>query len=523
MCEEAQMTEQGCRALETEEKILAIDGVDSFLLNLDLNSILPSKMTNLYTKAGDELGLACLLNMTQRINHSLLAFKGKVGQFEQENRVLDEYLRSHALGRHKRVEIGTWALLISLVSFALSSTGLAITEYRLNQLTTRMNIMTKHLDKMKEYQKQMNTNIEFLYEEKSFIGVQTNVLTAFVNDVQSTHACDLLKTYFEYSLSNLETRLDGIYSSIVNRKLTLDIVDRNVLDIIVQNEYFRNYIYLMNPSALYTHGQLDLISLKGSKLSVMITFPAIDRIFKHKRINIVETPKRIVLEKMSKNSFYSFLLPISVPLENASYHLEDIRSDKYCIRTRSYTACDVNSLFSYNDLLCLSSILEGNDNQCNVKKSFVFDYEVAYTTHAALIAMTGNTQIVDSRKNVVLYHKSEQKLRCTYLLAVKNLVIKSDFRQEKLFESKLVFHVQNDHASFVLPTQRAIVNLTIPKRNHTNIFKHVEMNYDEDTVDIYFIIGVTVASTVVIALVLLFVIRCGLQQRVVDGSSYYTE
>jgi len=257
LCEETQMTEQGCRALETEEKILAIDGVDSFILSLDLNSILPSKMTNLYTKAGDELGLACLLNMTQRINHSLLTFKGKLGQFEKENQVLDEYLRLHALGRHKRVEIGTWALLISLVSFALSSTGLAITEYRLNQLTTRMNIMTKHLDKMKEYQKQMNTNIEFLYEEKSFIQVQTNVLTAFVNDVQSTHACDLLKTYFEYSLSNLETRLDGIYSSIVNRKLTLDIVDRNVLDIIVQNEYFRKYIYLMNPSALYTHGQLD--------------------------------------------------------------------------------------------------------------------------------------------------------------------------------------------------------------------------------------------------------------------------
>ena len=66
---------------------------------------------------------------------------------------------------------------------------------------------------------------------------------------------------------------------------------------------------------------------------------------------------------------------------------------------------------------------------------FVFDYEIAYTTHAALVAMKGNTQIVDSRwccMCVVLYHKSEQRLRCTYLLAVKNLVIKSDFRQEKL-------------------------------------------------------------------------------------------
>ena len=37
LCEEAQMTEQGCRALETEEKILAIDGVDSFILTLDLD------------------------------------------------------------------------------------------------------------------------------------------------------------------------------------------------------------------------------------------------------------------------------------------------------------------------------------------------------------------------------------------------------------------------------------------------------------------------------------------------------
>ena len=64
--------------------------------------------------------------------------------------------------------------------------------------------------------------------------------------------------------------------------------------------------------------------------------------------------------------------------------------------------------------------------------------------------------------------------------------------------------------------------LLLPKTIPT-FFKHVELNYDEDTVDIYFIIGVTVASIVVIALVLLFVICCVLQRRVVDGSSYYTE
>ena len=33
-----------------------------------------------------------------------------------------------------------------------------------------------------------------------------------------------------------------------------------------------------------------------------------------------------------------------VPLENVSNHLEDIRSAKHCIRTKSYTAGGVKSL-----------------------------------------------------------------------------------------------------------------------------------------------------------------------------------
>ena len=98
------------------------------------------------------------------------------------------------------------------------------------------------------------------------------------------------------------------------------------------------------------------------------------------------------------------------------------------------------------------------------------------------------------------------------------------FPSRETFESKLVLHVQNDHASFVLPSQRAIVNLTVPKRNHANIFTYVELDYDVDEVNVYFVIGVTVASTVVIALMLShWCYCCVLQWRVVDGSTYYAK
>ena len=520
---DVQVTNSGCRALEVDRKILSINGMNNFLLTLDLSSLIPTAMTQSYARANDELGLHCVLNMTARINQSLVSFKQRIGQFEREGQILEEYLRSHAMGRHKRVELGTLAFLLALVSFVLSSSGLAVTEYQLSQLNGRMDIMSKHLDKMKANQKVMNENLEFLFEEKQFIGVQANLLTSFVNDIQGTHSCNLMSTYFEYSLSNLETRLDGIFNSVVTRTLSLDVIDRNILDKVVRNKFFRDTIYLMHPSALYVNSKLDLISLKGNKLSLMVSYPVIERIYRYKRVDIIESPPRLLLEQVKENLFHSFLVPVDVQLQNISQRLEDIRTARDCIYTKSYEACDVNGIFSYNDLMCLSDLLVGNDDQCTLRRSFVFDFEASYSSRAVLVALRNNTQILDTQEKKVLYKKSNLDYRCAYLLPTKGLVVKSIYRQEKLFETNMVFQIKNEHTAFLLPFHQHLVNLTVPERNHTRVFTHVNLEDESTVFDKYFIIGVSVASTVVTLLILLFIIQCVRRNRIVEGSTYFAE
>ena len=61
---DVQVTNSGCRALEVDRKTLSINGMNNFLLTLDLSSLIPTAMTQSYARANDELGLHCVLNMT---------------------------------------------------------------------------------------------------------------------------------------------------------------------------------------------------------------------------------------------------------------------------------------------------------------------------------------------------------------------------------------------------------------------------------------------------------------------------
>ena len=185
----------------------------------------------------------------------------------------DLYLNRFALTRPKRVDAGSIALLLSALSFAVSSTGLVITQGQIQDIHTRLDTMSRYIDEMKEYQKLMNENLSFLYKENQFVGVETNLLINYVNALKTIHSCQFINFYLEAVMNRLDDKLSDIFDNILDRKLSNEIIDRNILDNITSHRYFSKTIYMVNPSALYSFGQIDAISFKDMKLTMLLTFP----------------------------------------------------------------------------------------------------------------------------------------------------------------------------------------------------------------------------------------------------------
>ena len=139
------------------------------------------------------------------------------------------------------------------------------------------------------------------------------------------------------------------------------------------NAFFEDSIYLINPSELYTLGQLDVVSFKQDVVTFMLTFPFIRRTYEYKAIEIVESPVSLLLSKSDFNRFHSFLIPINVPLTNVSFALDEIRSTQNCIRTKQFLACDGFSFLPNEEKLCIGSLIGSFDRHCDKRDVHVFD------------------------------------------------------------------------------------------------------------------------------------------------------
>ena len=517
------MLRENCRVLESDERVLEIDGLGQVLLVVDLTSTIPSEMMKWYSETNDKLGTECLTNITARISLSLSGFETKINNFMNEVKMTNLYLERFALTRPKRVDAGSIALLLSALSFAVSSTGLVITQGQIQDIHTRLDTMSRYIDEMKEYQKLMNENLSFLYKENQFVGVETNLLINYVNALKTIHSCQFINFYLEAVMNRLDDKLSDIFDNILDRKLSNEIIDRNILDNITSHRYFSKTIYMVNPSALYSFGQIDAISFKDMKLTMLLTFPKIGRRYKMKKVNILESPKRILSQDGDFENFHSFLIPISVNLANLSNNMDTVRSSTNCLKTKMFLACDINSVMPHADLLCLNGILHGIDAHCSLKDTFTYDFNVEYSRFAALVFLKIDAKIVDLSNDRFLHASTPDESKCIYLTTTKNIAVISPFRQEKLFQSTIAFHY---NAEPVVKIQRmafnlAFENFTAPRKNHTLKYKPVVFkDHTEDGVAL--IVAISVSCTLILTLLTIIIVKFGRCRRnVVDGSSLF--
>ena len=514
-----------CRALISQKKILGMDGVGQILLSFDLNANLPKQLLNAYEKERNVQGKNCLSNMTAQFTLTTESFGQKVERIINENKMTALYLSdSRFVGRAKRIEFGTLSLLLSVFSFFISTTGLVVNGMRLNSVENRLTIMSQHIDELRKNQATLVTNIEYLYEADEFIGIEKDILVDYVNGVKSTYSCDFLKVYFDAIFANFNSFLEKLLNAASSRNLVHELIDRDILDDVTSHKYFKDSIFLVNPSLLYTLASLDLISFKDGVVTFMLSFPYIRRRYEFKTIVLMESPRKLLLQKNDFSRFHSFMLPVDVPLHDIGQSTIHLRSMDNCIHTRSFTACDGNSLLQYEERMCILSMLAGVDTHCHMRNVPVFDFNVEYSDGLALLYLKSNVSILDSQRQL-LHKTNESSEKCLLFAKKDGVVAKSNFRTEKLFPHKelVTFQVEDQEMEYTyLLEPKVIDNFTRPVFNHTKSYIPMifEKVVDSDTVQI---VAIVLSSIVFVIILIIFIVRFGKCRRtpVVDGNQLF--
>ena len=526
MGEQLLLSHLPCRALVTREKVLGTDGVGQFLLAFNLNAKLPEKLVAAYQKKADKRGESCLGNMTEALTVNLDSFGQKVNRMLNEQKMTALYLSdSRFVGRGKRFEIGTLSLLLSVLSFFISTTGLVVNGLRLNNVEDRLTILSQHIDEMRETQKSVVNNLEYLYESNNFIGIEKDLLVDYVNGVKSVYSCDFLKIYFDSISVNFNSFLEKLLSAASNRKLVHELLNRDSLDEVTTHHYFKESIFLVNPSLLYTLASMDLVSYKNGIVTFMISFPYIRRKHEFKTVELIEAPRKLLLQKSNFKRLHSFMIPVDLPLESIIESASHMRTMDNCILTRSFTACDGNSLLGYEDRMCLLSLMTGIDTHCYTRDVPVFDFNVEYSEQYALVYLRNNTSIVDSKKKQTLYKTNDNEEKCLLLNKRTDLVVKSIFRTEKLFPYKqlVTFRVESKNLEFTHTMEPNVIgNFTRPTFNRTKSYVPIVLKtiVDSKTVQT---VAIVLSSIVLLIILIAFIVRFGncKRRQTVEGNELF--
>ena len=188
-----------CRMLLAKDKVLGMDGVGQILILFDLGSKLPNRLLKVYQRGNDVKGEHCLSNMTTSLNLTIGNFGRKVNQLMNEGRMTSLYLSDKKFigDRQKRLDFGTLALLFSAFSFFISTTGLVVNGLRLNSVESRLQLMSQHIHDLKSKQQGIVNNLEYLYENDEFLGIERDLMIDYVNGIKEVHSCDYLRLFFD--------------------------------------------------------------------------------------------------------------------------------------------------------------------------------------------------------------------------------------------------------------------------------------------------------------------------------------
>ena len=111
----------------------------------------------------------------------------------------------------------------------MSTTGLVVNRVEYNSINDRLKVMSQHIESLKKAQRLINNNVEYLYEENKFIGIQKKAMVDYVNSLKNIHSCDYIRLMYDSINQKMQNQYDDILESVFQRKLSHTILDNNAL------------------------------------------------------------------------------------------------------------------------------------------------------------------------------------------------------------------------------------------------------------------------------------------------------
>ena len=133
-----------------------------------------------------------------------------------------------------------------MFGFALTASGIAVTEAQIQDINGRLSAMSRQIDFIEKTQRDLSSNIEYLKENSDFLGFETNLLANYINQLKEFYSCDMMTGFFELYLSSFDRRLDGVFQNLLSRQLSESLIERKVLREITKDMFFYDMTFCMN-------------------------------------------------------------------------------------------------------------------------------------------------------------------------------------------------------------------------------------------------------------------------------------
>ena len=514
-----------CRAILPTGGTLQYEGIDSFMLSLNLGNQLAEEYLRRYQDSGDKVGKECMSNVYHLINSTISVFEKKFSDMEMENNLLQLYMTDASfLGKPKRSAGAVlFAVLISITNLAATSLGIAFSSLKMNDLTYRLELMSKQIKNLERNQVISQNNFEVLLEQNEFLGIQKNVIVDHVNAIKTIHACDVMQFEAKTQISKLEKQLENVLDSLYSKKLSHKLIEFETLKTVASKNIFVGTIFQIVPSLLYDFASVEMVSFRNSVITMLVSFPKIGNKFDFMRYEFIDAPKRIGIVD-GNAEFNSFLLPYGMPIDSVIDKNGAVRSAEACLTKKSMVACP--NVFPRSN--CIESILrsDGIDWNCPMESALGEQSFVTFTHNGALINLRQFHYVKKLNIPKMLYYAGRNETLCIFLPKDGNLILGS-LEPGKKWSKKLF--LDGKPQKFSLPTiykklpkiePKSIENLTLANFSSTRVLEKPRF---ETEIDYFYLTIVPVSASVGVTL-LLFILMLLISKRCgsTDGGSLFS-
>ena len=458
----------GCKSLEVENQAFELVRDDIMYLQFNINSVITPKLRNGYLREEDNEGETCLTSIELKLNQTIENFRKNILDLQYSKEMLDIYLYNPEV--LSRRSVGGVAVAISILDLIATGATYFYTDYRIRALKTRFGEMNELLTEMNDEKLVFSKNQEYLFKEGKIMGLHRDLITDHINQLAQMHSCEVLYLNFEMELFKLQVTLDKIVQALLTGRLTTDIISLDALTELTFKPYFYNSIYNFSPTHLYSLSKLSLHSLSGTKLTFMLSFPFVSRNQNFKRINILETSQKLLINRHDFSNHVHFLLPYNVSLNNFS--ISQIRSGENCFYSGDLLICEPNSILPAHSSHCIKSLILNEKTENCFGNGIQTDLSFSYGTNGVLIDTKKGGRLLDISTRRVI--KSFVGHRCIYVKKKRNVAFVVEGNKKELFPDTVAFNSRAlVKSNALIFRSKRIKNITLPTLHNPFSFKNV--------------------------------------------------